>query len=225
MSSVTSRDIALTNAEFSKVLGPLDRENCRNYEILNKLYTYYSEPGRIDKILPYLEPRHRNNKPFSLRDFETFNVHIAPWTNASFKRKVPVIGTCGREYTTEIFIVYQKYKAQLKSYNKETFDPFKRGVPFEFFYTYVNPETGESETESFFTAICQLNYFLWADTTGIIDYITTNYDRIVASINSLDALKKITNREKFKELILEKQRLSHYFATKSLPAPNELIPV
>lgn len=176
--------------------------NTRDSHILEKIQRYFSTPGRIDSIIPYIEER---KTAMSLRDFEAFNVHVAPWTDAHFTKEEVTPGTNGR-ITSHIFFIYQKYKAQLKSYNKETFDPFRRGVAFEFEYTFVDPETGEKESRSLFTAICQLNYFLWCHSNGVLNYIQTNNVTISEYIKKLDRIKKKISRDAFKALILEKQR-------------------
>jgi hypothetical protein len=214
ISYITKRNIKRTNIEFTKVIGNLNHDTCRNYDIINKIYDYYRIPGKLDRILPYLETKHKTNKPFSLRDFESFNVHVAPWINASFYVEKTLPGSLGEGTINELFVVYQKYKLQLKCYNKETFDPFKRGIGFEFFYTTKNLDTGEEIKSSFYTAVCQLNYFFWADSTGIMEYIFQNYDRIISVLKELEVIKKSMHRDEFKEIITTKQRDSHcYFGT------------
>jgi hypothetical protein len=224
ISYITRRDIKRTNAEFTKVIGNLTQDTCRNYDIIQKIYSYYAVPGRLDRILPYVESKHKTNKPFSLRDFESFNVHVAPWINASFYIEKTLPGSLGQVKTNELFIIYQKYKLQLKCYNKETFDPFKRGIGFEFFYTTKNVETGEEIKSSFYTAVCQLNYFYWADTTGIMDYIFVNYDRIMSVLRELETIKKSMHRDNFKDIITNKQRDAHCYMGNFVPLQQTYIP-
>jgi hypothetical protein len=212
MSYVSDRDMHKTNRAIKAAIGPCSTSTGKSYDILQKAYEYYKTPGILDTILPYLDTHdNHTDKPFSLRDFETFNVHVAPWINATFFTERIIPGTYGKEKSKDLFIIYQQYKLQLKCYSKETFDPFRRGHAFEFFYTTINKETGEYEQGSFFTAICQLNYFLWISKTGIMNYIIDHYKAIGAVIKELEKIKKSMTRDEFKNLILEKQRLPYYY--------------
>lgn len=66
------------------------------------------------------------------------------------------------------FNVNINYKAQLKSYKKKRFDPFRRKKKF---YFKINDF-------SILTTIGQLNFFKWAITNDIITYCENNYDLI-----------------------------------------------
>jgi hypothetical protein len=200
MSFISVADAKLNTFKFKKSLG--SKNGSREFDILEKVYCYFSTPGRIDEIVPYLE---EHNNAMSLRDFESFNIHVAPWINSCYYRDQVMPGTNGKT-SKELYIVYQKYKAYLKCYNKETFDPFRRGIAFEFYYTYIDPESGGYEQKSVFTSICQLNYFIWCHKDGVLDYIKENNEMIMRIIKKLDAIKKLMTKDEFKDLIIEKQR-------------------
>ena len=72
-----------------------------------------------------------------------------------------------------MYDVYIGYKAQLKSYKKKYFDPFRR--QYKFFYHYDKSDT----TKFTYTNFGQLNFFKWAMEYNIIDYIELNYDVIM----------------------------------------------
>jgi hypothetical protein len=71
----------------------------------------------------------------------------------------------------EYLNVYNNYKAQLKSYKKYNFDPFCRGEKIQF---------GLGKNVELVSSIRQLNYFKWACSEHIIDYIEANFDELYA---------------------------------------------
>lgn len=210
MSYFSKRDIKANNAMFIQAVG--NQMYTREYDILPKICKFFSVPGNLDRVIPYIED---SGNDFSLRDFEAFNVHVAPWMNVRYYVEQVYPGTNGKKFK-DIFIVYQKYKAQLKCYNKETFDPFRRGISFEFFYTRIDPDTKEKTHHSVFTAICQLNYFMWCINNGVLDYIENNKVLIERAIKEIDKTRKSMKREEFKELIEEKQRKPRCYMTQNL---------
>lgn len=72
------------------------------------------------------------------------------------------------------FVVYIDYKLQLKAYQKERFDPFCRRDRIEFYYT---------EDEYFYTTVGQLNFFRWAITNHIIEYVEAHLKEIEMDMN------------------------------------------
>ena len=60
------------------------------------------------------------------------------------------------------------YKAQLKSFKKKFFDPFRRKKKFMFTKAPIE----------IITTIGQLNFFKWAISYDIINYVTINYKKI-----------------------------------------------
>jgi len=84
------------------------------------------------------------------------------------------------------FNVHISYKAQLKSYKKRYFDPFRRRKKFYYRYT-------EDDNLRPYTTIGQLNFFRWAFTNDVIKYVETNYDTIIDEMiksNKQDKKKK-----------------------------------
>tara|TARA_B100000900_G_C20575690_1_gene715227 strand:- start:150 stop:545 length:396 start_codon:yes stop_codon:yes gene_type:complete len=91
---------------------------------------------------------------------------------------------------SNIVNVYISYKSQLKSYSKKFFDPFCRRNRINY-------------KQSLSTTIGQLNFFKWALTNGILDYVTNNYKTIESDMNNsiIKKNKVSTNyRKKRKEL-------------------------
>lgn len=69
------------------------------------------------------------------------------------------------------------YKAQLKSFKKKNFDPFRRKKKF-----YYN-----IGTYNMLTTIGQLNFFRWAFSNNIISYTEDNYKDIIAKFNHVNS--------------------------------------
>jgi len=198
-SYISSRDVVMNENELNSVMG--NKTRSRETLILDSIHKYYSKPGLFDKIRPYIE----KSEAMSLRDFESFNVHVAPVMNAHFYRSRQYPCTNG-DARDELFIIYHKYKAKLRSYNKQTFDPFARGGVIAFHYTKYNSNTGIFEQRTVNTTICQLNYFYWIQDTGILNYIIENIDVIAKTIKDLDAYHEAHGKEKFRNMIEGYQR-------------------
>lgn len=86
------------------------------------------------------------------------------------------------------YAIHQEYKNQLKGYNKTKFDPFSRtyknDVSKKFIFEHPN---GNVET-----TIGQLNFFRWALTNGIIEYLERHYHD-VSPLLSRSTKKKNSN--------------------------------
>jgi len=83
------------------------------------------------------------------------------------------------------FNINISYKAQLKSFTKKYFDPFKRKKKFIF--------TLDKYKISFLTTLGQLNFFRWAMTHDIINYTETNYRTIVLKYDYVNSFFKKHN--------------------------------
>jgi hypothetical protein len=90
----------------------------------------------------------------------------------------------------ELFDVHINYKAQLKSYKKRYFDPFRRKKRFNYIYNTNN-------TYSILqTTIGQLNFFRWAINYDIIIYVDTHLTQIMKAMNVSN--KEILTKKKIK---------------------------
>lgn len=92
----------------------------------------------------------------------------------------------------EIFDINIHYKAQLKSYKKRNFDPFKRGAWKRFYYSYDKNNTNKKVR----TTISQLNFFKWVITEKIIIYVEKNIDNIIKAMNIYNKEKKLLKEQK-----------------------------
>jgi hypothetical protein len=82
------------------------------------------------------------------------------------------------------FNINISYKAQLKSYKKKYFDPFRRKKKF-FFIIEKN-----HNKLVILTTIGQLNFFRWAISNDVINYTETNYKNIIVKFNHVNTYFK-----------------------------------
>lgn len=90
----------------------------------------------------------------------------------------------------ERFNVHISYKAQLKSYKKKYFDPFRRRKKFNYYF--------DKEKKIYLcTTIGQLNFFRWAFTNKLIEYVDLHYDVISKAMitsNKEDKKRKLKDK-------------------------------
>jgi hypothetical protein len=92
--------------------------------------------------------------------------------------------------------VHISYKAQLKTFKKRYFDPFKR---YKKFYYVI--KIGQDKYR-FLTTIGQLNFFQWAFTSEILKYVENNFDSLSAEmfVSNKKDRESSQQRKKTKEL-------------------------
>jgi hypothetical protein len=114
----------------------------------------------------------------------TISLRILDWfvTKYSNKNKILLMSK------DEIFDVHISYKAQLKSYKKKYFDPFKRHDKFE--YHFKGTDTIIK------TTIGQLNFFRWALENGIIEHIEEHFETLSKNMNLSNKNDKKKKKEK-----------------------------
>lgn len=103
--------------------------------------------------------------------------------------------TYTNEKNKEMFNVHISYKAQLKSYKKRYFDPFRRRKKFNYSYDK------DDESKKLFTTIGQLNFFRWAFSNNIIEYIQKNFDTITYAMVNSNRVDKKRKEKNSKEII------------------------
>lgn len=99
------------------------------------------------------------------------SLRILDWFVTRYSNKKKILLTA----EDTIIDVHISYKAQLKSYKKKYFDPFKRREKFEYHFKEVD--------KTIYTTIGQLNFFRWAIEINIINYIENNYDTVAREMN------------------------------------------
>jgi hypothetical protein len=148
----------------------------RSETLLNSLKEYLNGDN-MEKILPILIGE------------STISIRVIEWfvTNYCKKKNIAYIRS-DKNNKEAYFNVYLNYKAQLKSYNKDLFDPFCRGDELINFPIKDN--------KYIVTNIPQLNFFKWALEYDILKYIESNLDDIYKDMteNNSKAKKKTDNK-------------------------------
>lgn len=88
---------------------------------------------------------------------------------------------------SDLFFVYNDYRRQLKSYNKKSFDVFRRDGSFDFYY---------KENSAIETNEGQLNFFRWALQNYIVDYIYDHLEAIEKDMNDRTGKKDTKSQRK-----------------------------
>lgn len=97
----------------------------------------------------------------------------------------------------KLFNVHNSYRSQLKEYRKHRFDPFCRKYEKNKIYklTYVyryNSKEQKLVIEP--TSVGQLNFYKWAISNGVLDYIEENLSSIVKHMKSKTGKNKKKNK-------------------------------
>jgi hypothetical protein len=173
----SDRDKDVRNELISKLI------EFKNYKIMSRSETLlnslkeYLNGDNMEKILPILIGE------------STISIRVIEWfvTNYCKKKNIAYIRS-DKNNKESYFNVYLNYKAQLKSYNKDLFDPFCRGEELINFPIKDN--------KYIVTNIPQLNFFKWALEYDILKFIESNLDDIYKDMteNNSKAKKKTDNK-------------------------------
>ena len=174
-----------------------------NALLLESLHNYYRKPYNRDKLVYILN----SSDSISLRSIDWFITNYSKKKNTYYivyedKEGIPSFNDLDNKYRNNMN-VFHSYKSQLKAYSKKKFDPFCRRDRLLFKI---------DDDHSVETTIGQLNFFKWAISNLIIDYIELNKDCIEQDMNlSLKLMKensdkKDGSRKKRQELSLSATR-------------------
>lgn len=130
--------------------------------LMKYLISFYTKrKGIIENIIiPMVEGKSK----ISLRFLEGFVTKYCQEKRIHIERRRK-----GENGGIEYFSVYDDYKSQLISYDKEHFDPFKRKHHIMFKY---------NGSKYLHTTVGQLNFFRWVIENDILIYVTNNYNEI-----------------------------------------------
>jgi hypothetical protein len=152
--------------------------------VLHRLENFYANPivfARVQSIL-------QGDSKLSLRLIDWFVTNYAKKYNVSYMTK--------NSKEKKLVIVYLSYKSHLKAYSKKMFDPFCRWKRIKF--------------RDMDTTVGQLNFFEWAITDEVLDYLEKHRDAVHADMETRLHETKETDGPKKK-----RHELSHS-ATKSM---------
>ncbi|AYV76154.1 MAG: hypothetical protein Terrestrivirus4_202 [Terrestrivirus sp.] len=119
---------------------------------------------------------------------DNISLRILDWFVTRYAKK-------GIDFTSkngDLFDVHINYKAQLKSYKKKYFDPFRRKYKFNYQFTI------DGEKKTLLTTIGQLNFFGWAISNNIINFVDQYLQQITKAMNLSNKEDKKKKAEKNK---------------------------
>lgn len=147
------------------------------------------EKYHFNRINDFFLPLDRDkiNKMIDIIDGKSnISLRLLDWFVTNYSRQNNIGYFIESHGEKDYFNVNINYKAQLKSYKKVYFDPFRRTKRFNYKY---DPNDSTKKLE---TTICQLNFFKWAISHGIIDYVESNF----VDINESMVQNKRSTRER-----------------------------
>ena len=175
-------------------------EVCENFDPL----TFFKTPKQLcyfKMINSFFKkcPIETINKMVDIINLESvISLRVLEWVVTKSGKKTVNIKIRDNDY----YSVNIMYKAQLKTYKKKNFDPFRRDRKFYDEYDRTNP------TKKVLTTLGQLNFFKWAIQNGILECVEKNYDEINSAMikyNKEEKVKKIKKKKKV-EIITTKTK-------------------
>jgi hypothetical protein len=130
--------------------------------LVASLSKFYSQRGVMPRVLPYIS----GTSAVSLRLLDWFVTNYA-------KKHNTIIPVVRNGAVTQHFNVYLSYRAQLKSYSKQQFDPFRRRERIMLKY---------ERNRSVETTVGQLNFFRWMLQNDVLDYVADHADAVEADM-------------------------------------------
>lgn len=166
---------------------PVNSDKLKNNVLFCALHKFYDQCPSDDKQM-FLDIINGKSK-MSLRIIDWFItnytkkfniIYYIPKKKRSVKRRMSPKNNyyesshLDQASSVDRFIVYLRYRSQLKSYNKANFDPFCRNDRI----------TGWGDDGDIVTTIGQLNFFRWAIENRVLEYINDNLEDIEIDMNT-----------------------------------------
>jgi len=131
---------------------------------LRECLKFYQQPVNLEQFLAVVMEKSK----ISLRVLDYF---VTKYSKPHSEGGMEVCYTIKKlNQRSKFFNVYSSYKAQLANDHKELFDPFRRHTRITFEYA------DDCEIK---TTVAQLNFFRWAISNRVLDYVEKNLDRII----------------------------------------------
>lgn len=135
--------------------------------VLYRLEKFYSNKEHLDQVSDIINGKSN----ISLRLIDWFVTNYAKKYNTSYSNK-----------HNRHIIVYLCYKSHLKAYSKKMFDPFCRDKRIKF--------------HDIETTVGQLNFFEWAITDDVLNYIERNRETIHKDMETRICEKAVVDSSK-----------------------------
>lgn len=152
----------------------LNKHETLHYRIIDRYYRELNKEN-IETLIAIVDKK------------STISLRLIDWFVTKYSHKFNVrLRTNNGNY----FNVHISYKAQLQSFKKKYFDPFRRRKRLKFRYFF-----NKDKSLSLCTTIGQLNFFKWAFSNDIVNYVINNYDVIAKAMtqsNKIDKGKKLS---------------------------------
>lgn len=178
----------------------------RYYKIINKFFRK-CDPDMVEKMVKIINKDKSTEKDNDCGN--SISLRVLEWVVTKCSKKNIDIQIDDKEY----FSINIMYKAQLKSYKKKNFDPFRRDRKFCYNYDKKDP------SKTVITTLGQLNFFKWAISNKIIECVEKNYPTIIETMNKSnkeDKLRKKKKKEKDIKSKSEEDKSKLSIKTKSI---------
>jgi hypothetical protein len=188
---MSSDDTSNTSSDSESINSNETDEVCENFNPL----TFFKTPKQLcyfKMIHSFFKkcPIETINKMVDIINLESvISLRVLEWVVTKSGKKTVNIKIRDNDY----YSVNIMYKAQLKTYKKKNFDPFRRDK--KFYYEYDRNDS----TKKVLTTLGQLNFFKWAIQNGILECVEKNYDEINSAMikyNKEEKVKKIKKKKK-----------------------------
>src|SRR5271170_7543440 len=157
----------------------------RNSDVrLETLKKFYRNKKYLTTFIEIVTGTHVQKK-LSLRMFD--------WVATNYTKKYNVLYKLSGHIS--LFDVHNDYQAQLKAFTKKHFDPFCRDDRILFRYKKGGLPTHLE------TTIAQLNFFKWAISNKVVEYVLDNFDSIFKDMNNANK-KQRQESERYKRSLL-----------------------
>lgn len=142
------------------------------------------------------------------------SLRILDWFVTKYSKKK--INQNGNIKNVDAFDVKISYKAQLKTYKKRYFDPFRRKK--KFFYPCEEDDfiIYDGEKKYIFTTLGQLNFFKWALSNNIVSYVEENLKFIIGEMNLYNKDEKCKKNQQKEEKEKENKKKKNIKQKKNL---------
>jgi hypothetical protein len=143
--------------------------------VMRKLTAFYEEDDNLTRMLDVVEGRSH----ISLR--------LLDWLITNYAKKNDIIYCIEKNGNQRQFMIYSNYRAQLKAYSKNLFDPFCRHERIKFTY---------GDNQVLRTTIGQLNFFKWCIENLVLDYAEKHFDEITEDMKERGRITEPNSKKK-----------------------------
>lgn len=154
--------------------------NEREIVMLNSARKFFKNKANLDVMIPIIQCEPGE---ISLRLLDWFV------TNYCKENKI-IYNTRSSNGKIEPFDAFQEYSIELNTYSKFYFDPFCRDRKIIFTVLARDKDSEKQTKVSFETAVCQLNFFVWAIGNNVIGYVKKHIEEIIRHMNSVTCKNK-----------------------------------